>query len=221
MDEFPNNSQRAKKQPVNPIDPVLPEDDKQIVKIIDGTATVRKPSRMKRFRQSFIAGDATSVGEHILWNLLIPSAKDALSDMGSTFIDMMIYGEKRNRFVQSGTPVSGPGSTSRINYGGISTGSRLVLGPSQNSPITEPVRGRFNPNEIIVPTRAEAEGIITKMFEVLEKYHAVTVADLYRMIGVSSDYMDSKWGWTNLDSADVKRVRDGVLLVLPNPQDLN
>lgn len=211
MAEFPNNSQRAGES-------VPPEVDKKIEKIIEGEATVRKPSRRSRLRQSFIAGDASSVSEHVFWNLLIPAAKDALSDMGSTFIDMMIYGEKRNR-PGPGQPVSGPGSTSRINYGGISTGSRLVLGPAQNNPVVEHHR-RFNPNEIIVPTRAEAEGIITKMFEVLEKYHAVSVADLYAMIGVTPDYPDYKFGWSNLDSADVKRVRDGVLLVLPPPQDL-
>jgi hypothetical protein len=209
VEEFPNNSQRGKSVP--------PEVEQEIEKIIEGEATVRKPSRRSRLRQSFIAGDASSVGEHVFWNLLIPAAKDALSDMGSTFIDMMIYGEKRHR-TNPGAPASGPGSTSRINYGGISTGSRLVLGPSQNNPVVE--HQRFSPNEIVVSTRAEAEGIITKMFEVLEKYHVVTVANLYAMVGVSSDYLDSKWGWNNLDSADVKRVRDGVLLVLPPPQDL-
>jgi hypothetical protein len=211
VEEFPNNSQRAGQS-------VPPEVDKQIEKIIEGEATVRKPSRRTRLRQSFIAGDASSVSEHVFWNLLIPAAKDALSDMGSTFIDMMIYGEKRNR-PGAGTPGSGPGSTSKINYGSYSGGgSRLVLGSAQNNPVIE--HQRFSPNEIIVGTRAEAEGIITKMFEVLEKYHVVTVADLYRMVGVTSEYTDNKWGWNNLDSADVKRVRDGVLLVLPLPQDL-
>lgn len=217
MDEFPNNSQRAG-QPPNQGVPI--EVDKQIEKIIEGEATVRKPSRLKRLRQSFIMGDASSVGEHVFWNLLIPSAKDAVADMGRTFIDMMIFGERRNH-LGGGAPTSGFGSNSRINYGGISTGSRLVLKPAQHSPANEFVRERFNPNEIIVPTRAEAEGIITKMFEVLEKYKAVTVADLYRMVGVTADYTDNRWGWTNLDAADVRRVSEGVLLVLPQPQDLN
>lgn len=216
MSEFPNNSSRAGDNPVPP------DVDKQIEKIIEGQATVRKPSRRKRFRQSFIAGDATSVGEHVFWNLMLPALQDAVSDMGRTFIDMMIYGEKRAR-PNPGAPSSGPGSTSRINYGGYSSGggSRLVLAPTQNNPTNEPHQRRFSPDEIVVPTRAEAEGIITKMFEVLEKYHAVSIADLYRMVGVTPDYPDYKWGWTNLDSADVKRVREGVLLVLPVPQDLN
>jgi hypothetical protein len=213
MADFPNNSSRAG-------EPVPPEVDKQIEKIISGEAIVRKPSRWHRFRSSFIAGDASSVGEHVLWNLLIPALKDAASDMGSTFIDMMIYGEKRgNRFIQSGNPGSGVGSTSQINYGSISTGSRLVRGPGQNNPIIEHQR-RFSPNDVIVPSRAEAEGIILKMAEILEMYHFVSVSDLYRMVGVSPEYTDSKWGWKNLDSADIRRVRDGVQVILPPPQDL-
>lgn len=215
MDEFPNNSSRAQHEEMSA------DDGRKIEKIISGEATIRKPSKLKRFRQSFIAGDASTVGEHVFWNLLIPSAQDALSYMASTFIEMMIYGERRNRFGPTSTPAQGVGSTSRINYGGISSSNRLVLGPQQNSPINEPVHTRFNPNEIVVPTRSEAEDIIKKMFEVLEKYNAVTVSDLYRMVGVSPDYTDQRWGWTNLDSADVKRVSEGVLLVLPQPQDLN
>lgn len=210
MEEFPNNSQRAQQG-------IPPEVDKQIEKIIEGSATVRKPSGWKRFRQSFIAGDATSVGEHVLWNLLIPAAQDAIADMGRTFIDMMIFGTKRNHFGSG--PAGGFGSTSKINYGSISSGSRLVV--PQNNPILEPPRHRFSPNDIVVRSRTEAEDIINKMFEVLERYQAVSVADLYRMVGVSSDYTDSKWGWTNLDNAGTKRTGGGVLLLLPPPTDIS
>lgn len=213
MDEFPNNSQRARSGSDIP-----KEEEIQIEKIISGEAVIQKPSGFKRLRRSFIAGDASSVGEHVFWNLLIPSAKDALSDMGSTFIDMMIYGEKRNR-VPRHIPQQGVGSNSRINYGNISTsGSRLVLGPSQS--IHEPEQPRFTPNDIVVGTRAEAEGIITKMFEVLDRYGLVTVANLYSMLGVTTNPMDSKWGWVNLSDSNVKRVSNGYLLVLPVPTDL-
>lgn len=209
MEEFPNNSQRAKQGSPQDID---------IEKIIEGDATVRKPSGWKRFRQSFIAGDASSVGEHVFWNLMLPAAQDAIADMARTFIEMMIYGYKRNRYSgPGGPPVVGFGSTSKFNYSGISSGSRQISGPG--APAMEPHQ-RFSPNDIIVATRAEADGIISRMFEILEEYHAVTVANLYALVGVSADYMDHKYGWTNLDSADVRRVREGVLLVLPPPQDL-
>lgn len=219
MNEFPNNSSRSQR------DPEVSQEEVHIDSIVSDGVGVSKPSRLKRLRRSFIAGDASSVGEHVLWNLLLPAAKDAVSDMGSTFIDMMIYGEKRGRLPRQGTPTQGLGSTSRINYGGVSTGtpgSRLVLAPNQvpQAP-NDNTQGRFSPNDITVPTRAQAEAIIAKMFEVLEKYNVVTVANLYSMVGISPDYMDSKWGWNNLDSANIKRLRSGAMLLeLPPPTDL-
>jgi hypothetical protein len=214
-EEFPNNSKRAASAPKTEIPP---EVDLQIEKIISGEATVRKPSGFRRFRRSFIAGDASTVGEHVFWNLLLPAAQDAILDMGQTFLEMVIKGEKGYRPRGTGAPATGPGSTSRINYGGISSGGRVALGPAPSA--YEP-QAKINPNEIYLPTRAEAQMVIDKMFEVLEKYQAVTVANLNGWIGQSSDYMDSKWGWTDLQTADIQRTKWGVHLVLPAPQDLS
>lgn len=213
-DEFPNNSSRSG-------EPEKESDvDRNIEKIIIGEATIRKPSKWRRFRSSFIAGDASSVSEYVFWNLMIPALKDGMSDIIRTFADMMIYGEKRNHFGPTSTPASGFGSTSKMNYAGISSGSRLVLSPAQVGP-SEPMHVRYNPNEIIVPTRSEAEGTIARMHEILERYNAVTVSDLYRLVGLSPDYTDQNWGWTDLTGSDVRRVGDGVLIVLPTPKDLN
>lgn len=214
MEEFKNKSERVKNQEVPP------EVDDKIEKIITGQAMVRKPSGFKRFRRSFIAGDASSVGDHVFWNLMVPSAQDALSEMVSTFIDMMIYGEKRSR-VSHQAPRTGPGSTSKVNYSTtVGQGSRLVLPPGQNNPNSDRNSRPFTPNDIIVPTRAEAEGVINRMFEVLEKYSSVSVAQLYSMIDVSPDMIDYKFGWTDLSDSDIRRVRHGYLLFLPPVQDI-
>lgn len=212
MEEFPNNSQRGQQPP----------DEKQIEKVITGEVITRRPSGLRRFRRSFIAGDASSVGDHVFWNLLVPAAQDAVLDMGQTFLEMLIKGERgSSRLRNPAAPQQGRGSTSQINYGGLSSGSsgsRLVIPPTNHALGVN--NGRFSPNEIILSSRAEAEGLIRRLFEVLEKYPVVTVRDLYSMVGVTADYTDDRWGWSNLDGADVKRVRDGVLLVLPPPEEL-
>lgn len=210
-DDFPNNSQRAGQE-------VPPEVNDQIEKIIDGTAIIRKPSGFRRFRRSFIAGDASTVGEHVFWNLLIPSAKDALSDMAATFIDMMIYGEKRNR-LGSG-PIQGPGSTSKINYGGISSANRVQLSPQHD--YSQPaIPHRLDPTQITMPSRPAADKVIEQMFDRLTNYKVVTVAELYRMLGHSPDYTDNKWGWTDLSAATIRRHRGDVQILLPQPEDLD
>ena len=212
--ELPNNSKRKAAEP-----DISPEVEMQIEKIITGEAISRKPSGFRRLRKSFIGGDASSVSEHVIWNMLVPAAKETISEMGSTFIDMMIFGgEKRQRFGPTSTPQSGSGSTSKFNYTAISQG--VTLSPHQMQNELPPA---LNPNEIFVPTRAEAVGVITRMYEVLDKYGAVTVGNLYAMVGKSSNnYMDNAYGWTDLDGSDVKRVRGGIyLIVLPQPKDLN
>jgi hypothetical protein len=211
-EEFPNNSRAAAAKASS----VPPEVDKQIEKIISGEATVRKPSGLKRFRSSFIAGDASSVGEHVFWNLAVPAARDALSETLSAIIHGMIYGERPSRGSGgTGAPATGPGSTSKMNYSSMSSG--VALSPAASHDVPK----RINPNEIYVRTHAEADAIIAKMFDVLERFKVVSLADLYMMIGHSPNQIDYKWGWKNLDSADVRRDRHGVRLVLPNPQDLN
>lgn len=214
-EEFPNNSH------IRRGGEVPPEVDKQIEKIITGEAVVRRPSGFKRFRKTFIAGDSRTVADHVFWGLLVPSAKDAIVDMGQTFVEMMILGDRRPGRSSSGnSPQQGSGSTSRFNYNGISTGSRLVLGSQSHAPAPKE-QGRYHPNEVVLGTRAEAEAVFESLFEKLEKYGSVTVADFYRTVGATANYMDDRWGWKNLDDADVKRVRDGVLLVLPNPEALD
>lgn len=213
-DEFPNRSQRKAAEPE-----VVEAANNEIEKIITGEAISRKPSGFRRLRKSFIGGDATSVSEHVLWNMLVPAAKDTLAEMCSTFVEMMIFGEKRSRPSNVNVPTHGNGSTSKFNYAGVNSGKAVIL----NQNVNDSVPGRYNPNEIIVGTRAEALGVIERMFEILEKYNAVTVTNLYTLVGrTSSNYMDNSWGWTDLGDADVRRVRGGGnLIVLPQPKDLN
>ena len=199
----------------------LPPEEVQ-EKIIEGTALVRKPSRFRRFRRSFIAGDAQSVSEHVFWNLVVPGLQNVASELSSTFVDMMIYGEKRPRIPgqYGGVPIQGPGSTTKVNYTSISQGGRLVQSQQHHAPAI-PVRQKLNPNEIIVNNVTEAEIVITALIDKIARFKIVTVATLYTMIGESGDMLDHKWGWTDLSEASWKRLGSGaVLLLLPPPVDL-
>jgi hypothetical protein len=49
----------------------------------------------------------------------------------------------------------------------------------------------------------------------------VSVADLYDLVGVTGNYTDNKYGWTDIRSASVIRVRDGYMLKLPKALPLN
>jgi hypothetical protein len=40
------------------------------------------------------------------------------------------------------------------------------------------------------------------------------------MVDISSEYTDGSWGWNDLEGAHLKRIREGILISLPPPQDL-
>ena len=54
-----------------------------------------------------------------------------------------------------------------------------------------------------------------------EAYQVVSVADFYDLVGVSGNYTDNKYGWTDIRNASVIRVRDGYMIKLPKALPLN
>ena len=60
------------------------------------------------------------------------------------------------------------------------------------------------------------------MDELIDTYRAVSVADMYDLAGLSCDYTDNKYGWTNISGAKPVRVRDGrYMLDLPRALPIN
>ena len=51
--------------------------------------------------------------------------------------------------------------------------------------------------------------------ELIDTYGVASVADLNDLIGISGDYTDNKYGWTNVKAGEVMRVRDGYVIKMP------
>lgn len=73
-------------------------------------------------------------------------------------------------------------------------------------------------DEVIIPTRAEAEEVVDQLFDILSRDGVTTVADLYEIVGVNAERRDERWGWKDLRAASVRRIRTGYLLDLPKPE---
>ena len=69
--------------------------------------------------------------------------------------------------------------------------------------------------DIVLDNRGEAEEILSQLVDLTIDYGAASVSDLYYMVGIASNHTDQKWGWKDLSSAYVARVRDGYMLKLP------
>ena len=50
------------------------------------------------------------------------------------------------------------------------------------------------------------------MDELIATYGLVSVADFYDLVGVSGNYTDNKYGWTDIRGATTVRVGDGYMI---------
>ena len=191
MAEYKGNSHRSKEQ-----NEVVEKKVEQIAK-----GKTKKKSEVKKLADTFIAEDITSVKDYILMEVLLPAAKKAISDIVTNGIDMILYGETRTK---------SKSRESRVSYTKYYDRDRDYDRPTRT-------RGRYgyDYDDIILDTRKEAEEVLDRMDDLIDNYGMVSVADLYDLVGVSGNYTDNKYGWTNLRNADVQRVRDGYLLKLP------
>lgn len=74
---------------------------------------------------------------------------------------------------------------------------------------------------MILRTRPEAELILERLFDILEKFEMVTVADFYDLLNEKATPQDEKYGWLALRGASIRRVRGGYLIDLPTPEVLD
>lgn len=203
--EFPPNNEASKKG--------VP-DAKNISPVVSSGATRRRRSLRKQFKETFVAGDARSAIHYVLFDVLLPAAKETVVEAGSQGIEKLIFGDSRKR--GSTAPQSGP--YGHVNYTRYSSGSGS---PSAARAMSRASRARHNFDEIVLDQRTEAEEVIDRLFDLISHYETASVADLYELVGLSSSHTDHKWGWTDLTGAGVTRVRGGYLLDLPEPEPLD
>jgi hypothetical protein len=210
MDNYPSNSRTAK----------APEEEtepKKINSVVTGEVTRRKKPLGKRFTETFVGGDISTVANYVVLEVLIPAAKDMMSDAVSQGIDRMLFGESRGSSRSRSSRPSGTNGYVSYNRMGAKPPSREGLNEFARRPER---RSSHDFDEIILATRAEAEEVIDRLFDLVNQYQQATVADLLELVGVSSNHVDHKWGWTDIRGAGVTKIRNGYLLDLPKPESI-
>ena len=62
---------------------------------------------------------------------------------------------------------------------------------------------------MVIDSRVEAEEVLRMMYEILNRYDVVRVAEVYDLLHVTPDNSDYKWGWEDLEGSRVSRARGG------------
>lgn len=223
-DQFPANSHKAAEQQTRK---ELPAPEERVVNPIPGLGKVerRKKSLARRAREALFAGDQNGLWGYLMRDVLIPAAQNLVTDFVQQGIEKAVYGEVRSP--SRGTRAGGTIGQNRtiISYDQYGRQRQTPATHAAASPSRRPAPATRNGlriiDDIIVPTREHAELIITELMALIESdYACATVSNLNSLINQTSTYVDHAWGWTQLPGADIKRVRDGYLVILPPAEDL-
>lgn len=208
MDEFPPNSKKSKE---------AREDKPRVEQVTSADVTRRKKPLGKQFKEVFFGGDARTAMHYAAINVLLPAFKDMIAEAGNSVIEKMIYGESRSG--RRSRPMS-TGATGYVSYNRMHP-ERQDDRPPMPRYISRRARARHDFDEIVLSSRAEAEEVIDRLFDLVGRYGEASVADLYELTGLESSHTDHKWGWTDMRGANVARVRSGgYLLNLPDPEPI-
>lgn len=198
MEEYKPNSHKSKEEHRQS------SPEKKVEKVVTGTVKAKKKNEIQKFAGVFLPEDVDNVKSYILFDVIVPLIKKALSDT----LDAILYPEGR----------SGKNSmASKISYRSY---YEKPNGRGRDYNISR-TRTGYSFDDIILDNRGEAEDVLSRMDELIATYGVVSVADLYDLVGVTGNYTDNKYGWTDIRSAQPIRVRDGYMLKLPKALPLS
>lgn len=185
---------------------------KKVDKVISGTAKVKKKSELRKFVDNFIADDVSSVKDYWVKDVLVPNIIDTIEDIVVGGIRTLLRGESGRRDHRSSRSY---GSPSYVNY------SRYSDRRDDRRNNDNQTRRGYGYDDVVVNSRADAEAVIEQMDGIIDTYDMVSVADLYDLVGMTSNYTDNNYGWKNIRNAEPVRLRDGGWMIkMPKPVPL-
>lgn len=201
MPDYASNAHRQKEPP--------PE--KVVEQVVTGEVIVRKKTFGQKFKSIFFGGDAKSALRYLAADVFLPTIRNLVVDATTKGMERMVYGESAQR---RRAPIS---YGSRVQYNAPVRRDRAYLPDQANRPL-RPVRR--DTNDMVLSTREEAELVLERLLDIIDKYQVASLADLYDLTGLPTSSIDNKWGWTYLNNTEIRQVRDGFLLDLPPADEI-
>lgn len=207
---YPSNSKRSKENGEQQL-PIIERPKQE--KIVAGKVVPRKKPLLSRLGNSMVAENSGSVGEYVIMEVLLPAAKNLISDIVSQGIDRLLFGDSSRRRT----------SETRSGYGYTSY-NRIKPATNYGSQRSTYKRQQDDDDfsDFIMETRTDAQEVLDRLRDIIQEYDAARVSDLYELVGLTGNFTDDRWGWTDLSRARVTMVRGGgYLLDLPRKEPLD
>ena len=201
MEEYKPNSHKYKETQKNVENNNEMPVEKRTEEIVMGPVKRKKKSKIGKFADEFISEDAKNVKSYVFGEVLIPAIKKGISDIVVDGINIILYGESRKNDRR--------GIANSVSY-------TKYYDNRPSRPINRmPERNGYSYDDIILGSRGEAEDVLTRLDELIDRYGVVRVADLYDLVGVTGNYTDNYYGWNDIRTADYIRVKDGYMIRMP------
>lgn len=196
MPEYQSNSHRTKE---------LAAQEKpaehRTEKVVTGGTKIRKKSTLTKMANAFLPGDVDDVKRYVLRDVLIPTIRRTISDV----VDMLLG--------VNTTPRSSSPAGTRVSYRSYYD----ARNDRRESTALHPRSTPYSYDDVVFDRYDDAAEVLLRMRELVSRFDAVSVADLFDMTGHAGNYTDNKYGWTDLSDARIERVSDGYIIRLPRP----
>ena len=193
-DNFPSNTNKEK-------------EERKLKKVIKGDVKIQKPSFLKKALSSIFADDLSEddIRNELIFDYLVPTVKNTLNEMGKMLLDALFFGSMKPRARSGNSPV-------KVSY------SNYYDNKGNSSPST---RTSYNFDEYAFNSRQDAEDALDQLIDLTKNYGAASVADFCDVIGVTSNFTDNKYGWTDLIKVTISRTPSGYVINFPKPSPLS
>ena len=201
----------------------MSEEKKKLEPVIDGTnVVVKKKSKGQRAVESFLGQEAESVRDHIVDDLIIPSAKDAMSNMCGSIVDF--FNDMFHEFIDaiffgtSGETTRTKASETYVSYQGYYSNKNK----KRSIPEKKSEYSRHSIEELEYPSFETALKVRNDLVDTIENYGQASVADLFSLSEQTLDWAEYKEkdgiGWTDPSAIGKPRRRRGRYIIpLPRP----
>lgn len=205
MQDYKPNSHRFKEEQK------AAEEKKKVEKVVTSSVRVKKKGTANKLASLFISDKVGDIKSFVVDEVIIPTIKDTIWSIFTNSLDMTLYGGRSH-------------GTSRSRSGSPNVSYRAYYDQGRTTRHSNEVprsSSRFDYDDLIFTTRGDAEAVLEQMCNIIDEYDIVTVSAMYDAADVTAPYTSENFGWNNLRTAKVVRIRDGYIIELPKARPIN
>lgn len=195
---LPSNSKSSK---------VVTNEEPQIGQV---KAKVEKRNGLDKLADIFIRDDIESVGNRIVYELIVPNIMTGLRNVLVNSIDMIF----KFKPAPSQSSNTNTGRVNVVNYNNVISGQNDAVVTQNNRSAV------YDYAKVCFATLDDAKYVVNQMREIIKVNRFVTVGRYMELTKAGTMPTDYYWCWTNLDSVGVGYTNDPnfpYFLQLPNP----